>query len=336
MTNEKINVFTQLRAEALSANPKPSSLVKAVHAKLHCSLEYRLNVNEDKAYLIAYCPAKSIPSEGKWPKLKGFEITKRSVSGRDCLAVSVLSSVPKSDILFAENMLSLVGSECQQGLSDLDALEDMLACLAKMQNLAKGRGAPLSVDKQVGLFGELYIIYNYMIPVVGDSRAVLEWVGPSGAPQDFQSQSCALEVKTTRANLPQTIRISSARQLQSDTVPRLYLARIALDIQPSIGETLPDIVEKINSILRKNSLLSLEFRNKLAEVGYYEEHSNLYTELKYQLRSIVFYDVKDGFPRIQEKELNPGIGDVSYEIETGACSDFIVDESVVRLTLKIT
>lgn len=334
MKNEVTNVFTHLRHDVLNANPKPSSMVRGVHVNPRCSLEYRLDVSDDKAYLIAYCPSKLIPNQSKWPKLKAFEIKQRSISGRDCLAVSVLSTIPISDIPFAEEMLTLVGSQCKSGLNEADTLDDMLACLAKMQTLAKGRGLPLSIDKQVGLFGELLVIYKYLFSTLGHKRAISEWVGPMGAPQDFQSTSCALEVKTTRGNLPQTIRISSARQLQGDTVARLYLVRIALDAQPSVGDSLPDLVDKIELTLKKDSLLNLDFRSKLSEIGYHEEHANLYTDIKYQIRAITFYDVKEGFPRIQEKELKPGIADVSYEIESGACANYIVNDSEVVLNLK--
>ena len=330
MTTEHTNIFTKLRTDAAIANPRPASMVNRVHANPHCCLEYRLDVGENKAYLVAYCPGKSLPSQARWPKLKAFEIKQRSVSGRDCIAVSVLPSVPQADIALAEEMLSLVGSNCQPGLEPGEAVEDMLACLARMQSLAKGRGQPLSPEKQVGLFGELHVIANLLIPTQGAEKTIAEWVGPSGAPQDFQSNACAMEIKTTRGNLPQTIKISSARQLQGDTVARLFLVRIALDSQPSVGVSLTEMVTQIGSSLAGNSLFAMNFRDKLAEVGYHDEHAKLYEEPKYQIRSVVFYDVRDGFPRIQEKDLPVGIGELSYEIETSACAGYVVEESEVK------
>jgi hypothetical protein len=330
MTTEHTNIFTKLRADAAIANPRPASMVNRVHANPLCCLEYRLDVGENKAYLVAYCPGKSLPSQARWPKLKAFEIKQRSVAGRDCVAVSVLPSVPQADIALAEEMLSLVGSNCQPGLEPGEAVEDMLACLARMQSLAKGRGQPLSPEKQVGLFGELHVIANLLIPTQGAEKTIAEWVGPAGAPQDFQAKACAMEIKTTRGNLPQTIKISSARQLQADTVARLFLVRIALDSQPSVGASLTEMVNQIGSALAGNSLVAMNFRDKLAEVGYHEEHAKLYEEPKYQIRSVVFYDVRDGFPRIQEKDLPVGIGELSYEIETSACAGHVVDESEVK------
>jgi hypothetical protein len=139
-----------------------------------------------------------------------------------------------------------------------------------------------------------------------------------------------MEIKTTRGNLPQTIKISSARQLQGDTVARLFLVRIALDSQPSVGVSLTEMVTQIGSSLAGNSLFAMNFRDKLAEVGYHDEHAKLYEEPKYQIRSVVFYDVRDGFPRIQEKDLPVGIGELSYEIETSACAGYVVEESEVK------
>jgi hypothetical protein len=329
MTSEPRNVFSKLRSDASAANPRPPSLVNKVHPNPKCCLEYRLDVNEDKAYLVAYCPAKSLPSPSKWPNLKAFEIKQRSVGGRDCLAVSVLKGVLNSDLAMAEELLSVVGSYCQPGLDPAEAVEDMLGCLAKAQNLTKGRGQPLSLDKQVGLLGELYVLRSIIIPKVGGSQAISDWSGPDGAPQDFQCKKCAIEVKSTRGNLPQTIHVSSARQLQADTVERLFLVRIALDSQPNVGLSLPDMVAKVELDLSGNSMELLKFRDKLAEVGYYADHAPLYEQPKYQVRSLVFYDVKAGFPRLQEKDLPPGIGELSYEIEMGACAGFVVDEAEV-------
>lgn len=330
MTTERTNIFTKLRTDAAIANPRPASMVNRVHANPHCCLEYRLDVAENKAYLVAYCPAKSLISQARWPKLKAFEITQRSVAGRDCIAVSVLPSVPQADITLAEEMLFLVGSNCQSGLEPGQAVEDMLACLARVQSLAKGRGQPLSPEEQVGLFGELHVIANLLIPTQGAEKTIAEWVGPAGAPQDFQSKACAMEIKTTRGNLPQTIKISSARQLQGDTVARLFLVRIALDSQPSVGDSLAEMVTQVGSSLAGNSLVAMNFRDKLAEVGYHDEHAKLYEEPKYQVRSVVFYDVREGFPRINEKDLPVGIGEITYEIETGACAGYEVDEPEVK------
>jgi hypothetical protein len=44
--------------------------------------------------------------------------------------------------------------------------------------------------------------------------------------------------------------------------------------------------------------------------------------------------VKEGFPRIVESQLPPGLGKVSYEIDTGACEPYLVSESIVIEALK--
>jgi len=329
MTIEHRNVFTKFRDDAAVANPRPASLVTMVHSNPKCCLEYRLDVNEDKAYLVVFCPSKLLPGPAKWPNLKAFEIKQRSVGGRDCLTVSVLKGVQNSDLAMAEDFLSLVGSYCQPGLDAAEAVEDMLACLVRAQNLTKGKGQPLSLDKQVGLFGELHILLSILIPKLGGSQAVSDWAGPDGAPQDFQSKNCAIEVKTTRGNLPQTIHISSARQLQADTVARLYLVRIALDSQPNVGLSLPEKVACVESAISMNALELMKFRDKLAQVGYHQDHAQLYEQPKYQVRSSVFYDVRDGFPRLLEKNLPPGVGELNYGVEMGVCANFLIDETVV-------
>src|SRR6266852_3338909 len=71
----------------------------------------------------------------------------------------------------------------------------------------------LSKEAQQGLYGELWFLRERLIPLVGPSSALLAWVGPSGAHQDFLLQLCAIEVKTTGTKEPQQLVIQSDRQL---------------------------------------------------------------------------------------------------------------------------
>ncbi len=66
-----------------------------------------------------------------------------------------------------------------------------------------------------GLWGELHTLHKLLL--VSAERAIVlrGWQGNSAASQDFQYPSLAIEVKTTAAKQPQTVRISSERQLDT-------------------------------------------------------------------------------------------------------------------------
>lgn len=65
----------------------------------------------------------------------------------------------------------------------------------------------LSREAQQGLYGELWFLRERLIPLVKLSPALLAWIGPYGAHQDFLLHSCAIEVKTTGTKEPQQLMI---------------------------------------------------------------------------------------------------------------------------------
>jgi hypothetical protein len=54
----------------------------------------------------------------------------------------------------------------------------------------------------------------------------------------------------------------------------------------------------------------------------------------YVLRDSAYFHVREGFPRITESMIPPGLGKVHYEIEVGACEPFKVEEAPVREYLR--
>jgi hypothetical protein len=64
-------------------------------------------------------------------------------------------------------------------------------------------------------------------------------------------------------------------------------------------------------------------KSKLLEGGYFKDHKNLY-ETGYALRQEAFYKVEGDFPRIEERDIRNGIGDVKYSIILSQCSSFVL------------
>ena len=87
-------------------------------------------------------------------------------------------------------------------------------------------------------------------------------------------------------------------------------------------------------MLEDNAISLNVFNNKLLEIGYFNKHRNLYDEKCYQIRDENFYKIKGDFPRINEKEIRKGIGDVKYSIILALCNEYLIDENTVFNTIN--
>ncbi|MFA0962781.1 PD-(D/E)XK motif protein [Roseivirga sp. BDSF3-8] len=172
----------------------------------------------------------------------------------------------------------------------------------------------LSAEKQRGLYGELYFL-NKFLSYNSDSNQVLSsWKGMEGAVQDFDNSGWAVEVKTTITKKHQKINISNERQLDTSIVSEIYLYHLSLEARDNFGESLNDMVDRTFAILDDGIFNENLLRMKLYQAGYFEKDKFLYDVKGYTVREQNIFSVKDEFPRIEEKDLPNGVGDVKYSI----------------------
>ncbi|MFD3890264.1 PD-(D/E)XK motif protein [Streptomyces microflavus] len=169
-----------------------------------------------------------------------------------------------------------------------------------------------------GLFGELYFLREYLLPWIPHVAAVSAWTGPEGTPQDFQLARAAVEVKTTTAKSPRTMRIANERQLDDTGVEALLLTQIAVDERRGgAGESLNTLVDSVRSRL-DSPLARARLDAQLIRVGYFPHQRDLYEEPRFTLRRTDLWKVVDGFPRIVESDLDQGVGNCTYDIDVSA------------------
>jgi hypothetical protein len=113
----------------------------------------------------------------------------------------------------------------------------------------------------------------------------------------------------------------------------LFLFHLSVEAAKKNGESLNAKVSAIRETLQDNVLALNIFNNKLLEVGYFEKHTHLYEEKCYQIRDENYYKIEDDFPRIKEKEIRNGVGDVKYSIILAQCNEYLVAESTVLNTI---
>ena len=220
--------------------------------------------------------------------------------------------------------------------SQRGGVQALITRLARWQNFLRTYALGILSDQErMGLYGELWLIKK-LIPQVADTAVLIRaWVGPEGANQDFQFAERAIETKTTSGGPPEVISISSVRQLDGTGSNNLYLYHLALDVRNGGAQTLPGLVSEVRELLRDREEGVLDvFNDKLVEARYFDTMAVHYEERNYTVRHEQFYEVTDGFPRITEQGLMPGVGDVRYKIALSACKSFAVQEPrvIYRLT----
>ncbi|MBE0610060.1 MAG: PD-(D/E)XK motif protein [Dehalococcoidia bacterium] len=191
----------------------------------------------------------------------------------------------------------------------------------------------LSSEAQLGLYGELWFLRRELIPTVGARLGIVAWTGPSRTSQDFQFRGLAAEVKTTTAKQPQSLRIASERQLDSTGIEALVLVHLSLDARMGSGESLPDAVADARKLAESEHEVAT-LNETLFAAGYLNEHSHRYEATGYAVREVGYYEVAEGFPRIVEADLRPGVGDVHYAVSVGQCLPYKMTAGALRDALQ--
>lgn len=213
--------------------------------------------------------------------------------------------------------------------SEKQVVKTIVNQLEKWQTLfEKLKGEGLSPAEQQGLYGELHFLQKCLNG--RDALNVLNtWVGTDREVRDFQYDTWAVEIKTTAGNNHQKVSISSERQLDETLLENLFLFHLSVETAKKNGENLNAKINAIRESLQDNVLALNIFNNKLLEVGYFEKHIHLYDERCYMIRDENYYKIEGDFPRIKEKEIRDGVGDVKYSIILSQCNEYLVAENTM-------
>ena len=219
----------------------------------------------------------------------------------------------------AEDLVAHV-AEAATGLNAITRLGDRLRRWEAFLKLVEPDW--LGDERRAGLYGELHVMRAHLLPL-GPEMTVNAWVGAEGAHQDFQAAGWALEVKTSRTKEPISVRIASERQLDDVGLGFLALAHVGLEQRRDSGETLPEIVASVRAMLA-NTTVADAFEAQLVNAGYFGGHASRYLRDGYVVRFDELFVIREGFPRITERDLRNGVGDVRYSVAVSAVADFSV------------
>lgn len=220
--------------------------------------------------------------------------------------------------------------------SEKELVKAVINQLEKWRNLFdKTKADGLSNEQQQGLYGELHFLQKFLSKKITTPEKALEyWVGVDAALRDFQGNEWVVEAKTTCTNNPQKVTINGERQLDETLLSDLFLYHCSVEVSKFNGETLPEKVDKLRTILREDVPALSMFNEKILQAGYFDEEAELYANRSYKIRDEHYYHIKDDFPRIKEEELRNGVSDVKYAIILAMCSDYCIPENKLFNTIK--
>jgi hypothetical protein len=281
----------------------------------------------------------ALPPRREWPECRGLELISVALGSQPHLGVR-LRDAACSDVFtaLAEDLAPRVAAASDPK----QAAAEFLGRLRRWQQFLTASRDGLSVEAQRGLWGELHVVRAHLLPALGAASTVAGWKASAAAHQDFQFTVGAMEVKTTAAKQPQSVRITSERQLDDTGVGALFLHVVVVDerevavADSAPGKSLAALIADTRSGLAGDLIALAAFNDRLLERGWLDSHASRYEGRRCTVRGERTYQVRQGFPRLVEVDLPAGVGDVNFAVSLAACEPFAVPVPVMLAALMQT
>ncbi len=275
--------------------------------------------------LLLPVPKAALPPRREWPECRGLELNSVSLASQPHLCVR-LRDPACADVFtaLAEDVATRVASAS----GAIQAVAELLGRLRRWQQFLTVARDILSIEAQRGLWGELHVHRTHLLPALGAAATVAGWKASAAAHQDFQFSGGAVEVKTTAAKQPQSVRITSERQLDDTGVGALFLHIVVVDEREvPTGGTVPGhslsaLIADTRAELSADLVALAAFNDRLLDRGWLDTHASRYEGRRWTVRGERTYQVRRGFPRLVEVDLPTGVGDVNFALSLAACEPF--------------
>jgi hypothetical protein len=236
------------------------------------------------------------------------------------------------------DIFSVFCADLLAGMSRCTSVEDavvlLLNRLERWQRFLGRSYEGLSQQAQVGLFGELWVLRQLLIPLCGIG-VVNAWCGAQRAPQDFVVPGiCAIEVKTTASRALTHVRIHGEGQLDDTGLTCLLLACLRLQRDEVAGESLNDLVDALASAVSVVPEFAAILEQRIADAGWFERHRQRYELSRLVVAQKRFFRIRHGFPRLLRDILPGGTDQIEYRLDLRACEHAECGQSEIETTLR--
>lgn len=226
------------------------------------------------------------------------------------------------------SMLNLLGAELAEELAN----DTKPAALVVDRVVAKWRRfwsqypqALMSVEQQLGLFGELWFLRYCLMSAIGPAAAVPIWRGPFGARHDFESAAGSFEIKTARGA---SVMINSLEQLERPSSGEFHLFCLSVRDERGAANSLPSLVSVCKEACEGDVVASDGLDRALSAYGYSDVFKSEYEALKLRVLKEELYLVDERFPRIVtesfKNEIPSNISDIRYLLNLAGLDRFVV------------
>jgi hypothetical protein len=292
--------------------------------------------NNEEAVLVGFKEIRSPPIE-ELPNGRGFGVIPAEPDDRfpHFVWIALYRQPAGSLELFSTIAEDIVSTLIRYGSSSPDTLFKIFLARIKAWQDFMLRGHPeiLSVEAEVGLFGELSLLGKLLEIGVSADFATSAWKGPLDGLQDFSFGTGAIEVKTSLSIAGFTAKINCLNQLDTSSIYPLFLCAIKLCTSID-GLTLSDLVARTRSMIKDNEVAIANFDLLLIHAGYVEKNSACYTR-RFAQRELRLFEVADSVPRLTGRNVPRGIVTARYEIDLDTISSAPIDLKTALLQLGV-
>ena len=266
------------------------------------------------------------PLKGMAPDLNGVRVRHQRLETGDVLDLTASSA---HEQIFSPVCREVIDAVLVDGRNPWKAVESIIRNWKSAWQPAR---ALMGRSVQVGLFGELFVLQDLMIPCLG-AAAIDLWSGPLSERHDFVAERLRIEVKTTTSKSTRQHEISRLEQLHAPEGCQLLLISIQLEESLAGRHSLATLLDGLNRVLGQTPAAVDLLAKYVGELGWTEDMRSSPELLRFNIRDAHVYMVDEEFPRIPADFVLPsGVSGLRYTVDLANLPTLDMDEvrSLVR------
>ncbi len=189
----------------------------------------------------------------------------------------------------------------------------------------------MSSNEIIGLFAELWFLYNWLLPHSQNFEAIKGWRGPFASRHDFEWQGKSVEVKSTTNVQSRIHKIHGIEQLSPLENGDLFLFSLRLREEQGSEMTLPNLIKLCKDFLENDIENLSKFENILAIAGYSPLYDKEYSKFKFRVVDEKLYKVTKEFPHLERNsfinDVPSGVGSIEYSINLDGYDNLCIANS---------
>lgn len=286
----------------------------AVSSPVHVALRAgRSFPGKEEALLVGF-PSVAIAAAEKLPESQGFAVSRLEATTEAAQWLALTRKSSGSFELFTAMVSDVVESlHAAEPGDEKNLLRIFLGRIRAWQEFMRKGALALSPEAELGLVGELAALDAIITEGVAASTAIEGWLGPLDGVQDFHLGLGALEVKASISPAGFPAKIGSLEQLDDRARQPLFVVGAKFR-QVDSGRNLPSFVADMLASLKDDQEAQRVFGERLLAAGYFTQHADRYPR-RFVLNEIRVVEVADGFPRLIQGSIPPGILGARYDID---------------------